>query len=200
MVLAICALSAWGQSDDMFYKIEAGATFGKFSAKLNPLSSSIPGEVKSTMGVGWMARAMAQVYMTNTVGVEAGLGLQQLNSSNSLGAIDVDPDKWKVLSLELPVRATFRMDVGMVTINPSVGLFFSYGLKATDKDLGLSLYSAPINVLKHFNVGIDAGLDFILTDLIKLGLGYQHGWVNMSKYQSYKLKANVLSVSLGVLF
>lgn len=183
-LLALCA-AANAQMSDFFYKLEGGAVFGK-------LSSTV---YDSKMGTGWMARGYVQIFETDNAGLEAGVGVQDLRSSN---AIPVIGGKWQVMNIEVPLRSVYRLDLGMATVAPAVGLYFSYGLKATDGTL--NLYRSGVDALKRFNMGIDATIDFILVDFIKIGVGYQYGWINMSKAEVGKLRPWALSVTAGVTF
>ena len=187
IAVILVSLPAVAQIPDLYSKIEGGATFGRFRST----------SYDARIGTGWMARAYLQYFQTDNAGFEAGLGLQDIRSSNNLPDVG---GKWDVMSIDLPVRSVFRIDIGMASVSPAVGLFFSYGLRAR-QDGTTNLYSSGEDVLRHFNMGIDAAVDVVLIDLIKIGVGYQRGWLNMSKRaNSGKLRPSMFTVTAGVVF
>lgn len=186
--LALCSFAANAQIQDVFYKIEGGAAFGRLNSDA----------VESRTGVGWMGRFYVQLFETDYLGLEAGLGVQQMVSTNDvLGQLQ--DSRWKVMSIDMPLRSVSRVDFETVSVEPQLGLYFSYGIKASENHSG-NLYSSGLDVLRHFNFGIDGTIDVIIADIVKFGVGYQHGWLNMSKVAGKKLRPSIISVTAGVVF
>lgn len=186
--LLVSSFAANAQIQDIYYKVEGGAVFGKLNSDA----------VESRMGVGWMGRFYVQLFETDDLGVEAGLGVQQMVSTNDvLGQLR--DSRWKVMSIDMPLRSVRRVDFEMVSVETQLGLYFSYGIKASENHYG-NLYSCGIDALRHFNFGIDGTIDVIIADTVKFGVGYQHGWLNMSKVAGKKLRPSIISVTAGVVF
>lgn len=199
LALIVSTAVSYAQVDDLYCKVEGGFNLG--SLRSDAFDSKYNG--------GWQARVFGQLYMNDQVGLEAGLGVTDIRSKLNLIVMEIDGkgyilnggglyNKWDVTYLDIPIRSVARSyDLGVMTFQPAVGVYLGIGLRARDEE-GHNLFKDKI--LQRFNFGIEGKLDVVFVDYIKIGVGYQRGFVNMSRDKSKKMRPSSIIFSVGVIF
>lgn len=155
---------------------------------------------------GFYVGAMASYELMPNVAVNGGLQFRYngMNETDDiLGFVEVKTTQ-TAMSLELPVRASYLLDLGEVGIFAYAGPMFKLGLvnKASvtmdDTKTEVSAYGED-GASNRFNIMLGGGIGVLYHNLYAK-VGYDLGLLDLNKYDEVKLRERGLQAGIGFTF
>lgn len=148
---------------------------------------------------GFHVAGVYQRLLTKTIPIYFETGLQITQKG-----CKIDSDKVNAMYIEIPVMVNYKFNIGdIVTIYPSAGLFYAYGISGKYKSLDFDGYEEAYytsneklfggdNYLKRSDIGlrISATVDWTR---YSFGLGYEFGLLDIAKDEAFGLHGGVKS-------
>ncbi len=177
---------------------------------------------------GFHVGVMGQYMMSQNFGLETGLyystlGVNLKEEDHSEGDYYKSETKMSPSYLQLPISALYKIRIGEnLSLNPSLGVYFGYGLggkikfteeysESTDIDEWDEDYFGKVEIydgettekkewFNRFDMGATVGLNLQFEKFL-IGLGYDYGFMKVNKEKMDKnLYNGNIKVSVGYLF
>lgn len=159
---------------------------------------------KDAMG-GFNLGVMASYELMTNVAVNAGLQFDFAANTEKDEFFGIET-KVRTLAkdIEIPVRASYMLDLGEAAVFAYAGPAFEIGLvnksvtTIDETSTTLNAYGED-GVLNRFNILAGAGVGVLYHDLF-LNVGYDFGLLDLDKNDNSSLRTSELKVSLGIKF
>ncbi|MBQ2447082.1 MAG: PorT family protein [Bacteroidales bacterium] len=159
---------------------------------------------KDAMG-GFNLGVMASYELMTNVAVNAGLQFDFAANTEKDEFFGIET-KVRTLAkdIEIPVRASYMLDLGEAAVFAYAGPAFEFGLvnksvtTIDETSTTLNAYGED-GVLNRFNILAGAGVGVLYHDLF-LNVGYDFGLLDLDKNDNSSLRTSELKVGLGIKF
>lgn len=204
ILISLVALSLVTFSVNAQLKFSASVGYADKTAISKVESGNTVTTESSDMG-GFYLGGIASYELMSNVAINGGLQFTLNAESDSedsfLGEITT---KSTAMSLEIPVRASYLLDLGVVGLFAYAGPVFELGLvNKSSFTIGdnttTSNYYGEDATLNRFDILIGGGLGLTYGQLY-LKCGYDYGLLNLSKVDGLKVHNAGLKAGLGVTF
>lgn len=224
-VCAVCTMTASAQrassSSSSFFsteKVDGGVQFG-IRAGLNLANASCSENghsVSLDSRAAFHVGVIADVPLMQSLYVQTGLYLQNKGAKYEESHNGwKEKDTFKPMYLQIPLLASYRYDFSdAVQLQVNVGPYFAYGIggkaKMSEEDNG-DTESWEIDFFgdkdeetsmgnKRFDSGLQIGGGLTFAQRYYLGVTYEFGFANISKWDGTEIKNKNLMVSIGYNF
>lgn len=202
--VALLVAAALSVSAQVSYSVSAGFA-NEVSTAIIDLGDGPDKTVGDPYG-GFYVGAMASYELMPNVAVNGGLQFRYngMNETDDMfGMVEIKSTQTS-MSLEVPVRASYLLDLGEVGVFAYAGPMFKFGMvnKASvtmdDTKTVVNAYGEDGSV-NRFNIMLGGGIGVLYHNLYAK-VGYDLGLLNLSKYDEVKMRERGLKAGLGFCF